>query len=185
MSQRVRTIRTFMIVLFLLILFMVPSVPAFGSDTGPSDALPVPVKMGVFVMSIYDLSLVDKSFNTVFWVWFVFPKDSPIRYMPEETVGVMGAKSFERLFDFDEVKGSQRWATAKFNAVIIHDWEMDDFPFDRQLLTIELEEAELDATNVIFVPDKKNSGIDTKVKIPGWRIDGFSIESRLIIDETT
>ncbi len=177
--------RPLLIVSLLLALIIMPSGPALGADGEAAGDLPLTVKMGVFVMSIYDLSLVDKSFNAVFWVWFVFPKDAPISYMPEDTVGVMGAKSFERLFHFDDVKDSERWVTMKLNAVVIHDWDMGDFPFDRQLLTIELEEAEFDATNILFEPDINNSGIDSRVKIPGWEIEGFSIESRLDIDETT
>lgn len=176
--------KTLLIVLLLAVL-IVPPASAITSDSTEHDGFPLTVRMGTFVMSIYDLSLVDKSFNAVFWVWFVFPEDARMPYVPQDTVGVMGAKSFDRLFYFSEVKDSQRWVTVKFNAVVIHDWDMGDFPFDRQFLVIELEEAEYDANRVLFAPDKKNSGIDSRVAVPGWEIEGFSIESRLDIDETT
>jgi len=171
-------------ILLLLILLLSHPGPAAGADER-KDAPPLAVKTGVFVTSIYNLSLKDKSFDAVFWVWFVFPENAPISYMPQETVGIMETKSFTRLFRFEEVTSSQRWVTVKFDAVFIHNWDMDDFPFDRQLLTIELEEAQLDATRILFVPDTKNSGIDSRVAIPGWEVDGFSIESRLDVDETT
>ncbi len=158
--------------------------PASGQDEA-ADIPPLAVTTGVYVMSIYDLSFAEKSVKTVFWFWCLFPEDSSIPYKPQETIGVMEAKSFDRLFAFDEVKDSKRWVTIKFDAVVIHNWDMDDFPFDRQLLTIELEEAELDATKIMFFADRKNSGIDSKVEIPGWKVDGFSIQSRLVIDETT
>jgi hypothetical protein len=158
--------------------------PASGQDEA-ADIPPLAVTTGVYVMSIYDLSFSDKSFKTVFWFWCLFPEDSSIPYMPQETIGVMKAKSFDRLFAFDEVKDSKRWVTVKFDADVIHNWNMGDFPFDRQLLTVELEEAELDATKIMFMTDKKNSGIDPKVEIPGWKVEGFSIQSRLVIDETT
>jgi hypothetical protein len=172
------------VILFLLILLIALPGPAAGADKS-TNTPPLAVKTGVFVMSIYDLSLKDKSFDSVFWAWFVFPEDAPIRYVPEETVGVMGTKSFTRLFHFDEVTSSRRWVTVKFDAVLIHNWDMDDFPFDKQILTIELEEAQFDATKIRFIPDTKNSGIDSSVSIPGWEVEGFSIQSRLDTDETT
>ncbi len=172
------------IALFLLVFFVAFAGPASGQDEA-ADIPPLAVTTGVYVMSIYDLSFAEKSFKTVFWLWCLFPEDSSILYMPQETIGVMEAKSFNRMFAFDDVKDSKRWVTIKFDAVIIHNWDMDDFPFDRQLLTIELEEAELDATKIMFFADKKNSGIDSGVEIPGWEVDDFSIQSRLVIDETT
>ncbi len=172
------------ITLFLILFIMALPGPASGQDEA-ADIPPLAVTNGIYVMSIYDLSFAEKSFKTVFWFWCLFPEDSSTPYKPQETIGVMDAKSFDRLFAFDDVKDSKRWVTIKFDAVVIHIWDMDDFPFDRQLLTIELEEAELDATKIMFLTDKKNSGIDSKVEIPGWKVDGFSIQSRLVIDETT
>lgn len=185
MQRHGRPITLFTTVLLLLTLVIVPAGFALGLEGRPAETVPLKVKTGVFVMSIYDLSLVDESFNAVFWVWFVYPEGARVIYLPEDTVGVMGTKSFERLFDFHEIKDSHHWVTMKFNAVVIHNWDMADFPFDRQLLKIELEEAELDATSVIFDPDLKNSGIDSRVEVPGWEVEGFSLESRLDIDETT
>jgi hypothetical protein len=172
------------IAFILLVFFMALSGPASGQDEA-ADIPPLAVTNGVYVMSIYDLSFTEKSFKAVFWFWSLFPEDSSIPYNPQETIGVMDAKSFDRLFAFDDTKDSKRWVTIQFDAVVIHIWDMNDFPFDRQLLTIVLEEAELDATKIMFLTDKKNSGIDSKVKIPGWKVEGFSIQSRLVIDETT
>jgi hypothetical protein len=172
------------IVLFLLVSCVAFSGLALAQDEA-ADIPPLAVTNGVYVMSIYDLSFAEKSFKAVFWFWCVFPEDSSISYNPQDTIGVIDAKSFDHLFTFDEVKDSKRWVTVKFDAVIIHNWDMNDFPFDRQLLTIKLEEAEYDAKKIMFLTDKKNSGIDSKVKIPGWKVEGFSIQSRLVIDETT
>jgi hypothetical protein len=179
-----RSIRSAVILSLLALLSLVLCPPAVASDTIPGDS-PLRVQTGVFVMSIHDLSLVDNSFHAVFWFWAVFPEDSPIPYRPERTVGIMQAKSFDRLFSFDNIVDSKRWVTVKFDAVIIHNWEMTDFPFDKQMLRIELEEAELDAKSIVFIPDRISSGIDSAVDIPGWEVEGFSIESRLVIDETT
>ncbi|MBN2224672.1 MAG: hypothetical protein JW765_08385 [Deltaproteobacteria bacterium] len=141
--------------------------------------------MGVFVMSLYDLSLVDDSYNAVFWVWLVFPRDTKTAYMTENSLELMNAKSSKPMFFFNTIKDSKRWVTIKYNAVLMHNWNMTDFPFDRQLLKIELEEAEHDAKRIRFIPDRINSGIDSMIKVPGWKVDSFSIESHLDINETT
>ncbi len=177
----------FRTVLVTLLLFMLVSAVFCGtaSAAGAKDDRPLDVQMGIFVMSLYDLSLVDDSYNAVFWVWLVFPKDATIPYMATNSLELMNAKSYKPIFFYNTVKGSKHWVTAKYNAVLMHNWDMSNYPFDKQMLRIELEEAEYDATSINFIPDTVNSGIDSTIEIPGWKVDSFSIEPFMDINETT
>jgi hypothetical protein len=173
-----------LIALFFLLL-MLAALTGTVSAAETKDASPVNAVIGVFVMSLYDLSLTDNSFDAVFWVWLLFPEGTEPPPVSEDSLEIVNAKSFDRMFYFDLVKGGRHWVTMKYNAVLTHNWNMDDFPFDRQFLKIEIEEAEYDATQVQFVPDRIDSNINSEIKIPGWKVERLSIESRLDINETT
>ncbi len=174
--------KRFVVLLVFFLLLAAPAVPAAADS--PDDA-PLNATIGVFVMSLYDLSLTDNSYNAVFWVWLVFPKGMESPPISENSLEIVNAKSFERVFYFDLVKGGRHWVSMKYNAVLMHNWNMADFPFDKQLLKIEIEEAEYDATTIRFVPDRIDSNINSKIKVPGWKVERYSIESRLDINETT
>jgi hypothetical protein len=168
--------------LFLLVCAALAG-PASAADR--QDNSPVNAVIGIFVSSLYDLSLTDSSYNAEFWVWFLFPRDNEAPPFSENSLEIVNAKSFNRLFYFDLVKDGRHWIAIKYNAVLTHNWDMTDFPFDRQFLRIEIEDAEYDAKTIQFVPDRIDSKIDSNLKIPGWKVDRFSIEARLNINETT
>lgn len=168
----------------LFLLLFAQALPALGADCTPVNA-PLSVKVGVFVSSLYDLDLINKSYTAEFWVWFVIPEGMMKTYQPQDTTDIVNAKFSHRDFYFDESKAGYRWVTVKHNAVMIHNWDMSNFPFDRQLLRIDIEETDLDGAMLAFIPDRENSGADSGIKIPGWEVDTFSIESRTRVDETT
>ncbi|MEI8005679.1 MAG: hypothetical protein WCI48_05690 [Bacteroidota bacterium] len=65
------------------------------------------------------------------------------------------------------------------------DWDIRDFPFDKQTLTMYLESAHLDTGKLIFSPDKKNSIIDPSFSNNEWRITNFEISSPIHDYSTT
>ncbi len=171
-------------VLFLFLLVWAALCGGASAADTPDDS-PLNATIGVFVTSLYDLSLTDNSYNAVFWVWLIFPKGMEAPPISENSLEIVNAKSSERVFYFDLVKGGRHWVSMKYNAVLMHNWNMADFPFDKQLLKIEIEEAEYDASTIRFVPDRIDSNINSMIKIPGWKVERYSIESRLDINETT
>jgi hypothetical protein len=169
----------------LIVFFLLLAAPAVPAAADSQDDAPLNATIGVFVMSLYDLSLTDNSYNAVFWVWLIFPEGIDAPPISEDSLEIVNAKSFERLFYFDLVKGGRHWVSMKYNTVLMHNWNMADFPFDKQLLKIEIEEAEYDASTIRFVPDRIDSNVNSEIKIPGWKVERYSIESRLDINETT
>ena len=43
----------------------------------------------------------------------------------------------------------------------MHNWDVSRFPFDVQKMRIEIEDAEYDTSQVIYVADKENSKLDS------------------------
>ncbi len=75
----------------------------------------------------------------------------------------------------DEAKGNGRWVTEKVHAIIKTDWDISDFPFDKQVLSILVEEADKDTSELIYVADTKNSKIDEQLILMDWVIKDFKV----------
>src|SRR5262249_32908244 len=114
-------------------------------------------RVGVFVLSLYNFDLADKSYTTDFWIWLNHDIDS-ISFA--NSIEIPNAKETSFSMYLDEPKRNGRWVTEKIHAVIKADWDISDFPFDKQVLSIQIEEADKDTTELIYVADVVNSKID-------------------------
>ncbi|MBY0425944.1 MAG: hypothetical protein K2Q22_09940 [Cytophagales bacterium] len=144
----------------------------FGSNSGiaqPRDTCQV----GLFVTSLHDFNLTDQSYTTEFWLWFNYRNDS---LHPLETREISNSKSVESTISDTEKKGGINWATEKIRANIKTQWQLAHFPFDRQKLTIEIEEAIFNTSQMVYVPDVENSTYDQKnMDLVEWKVVGFTI----------
>lgn len=166
--------------------------PAPVAEPAPSEpAAPTKVKVGMFVTQLYDLDMAKRSFNITFWTWYLTPDD---KYKPLENVEIVNAKAFSVKFPstmpkddapWDGKKGKIIWTQGKYAATIAQDWDVSKFPFDRQTLDIEMEDAQNDASQTEFIADEENSRLDSAIKIPGWTIESFKVSGRDITYDTT
>lgn len=143
---------------------------------------PDTVKLGVFFTSVYDLNLAEKSFTADFWIWYNYTNDS---INPLESVEISNAKEFEFQSPDIEKIGNINWATHKCKATIKKEWNLKNFPFDKQELHVEIEDAIYDSEQLIFVADVANSKYDKNIKLDEWNIRSFKVEQLEKIYETT
>jgi hypothetical protein len=144
--------------------------------------VPDTVKLGVFFTSIYDLNLAEKSFTADFWIWYNYTNDS---INPLESVEISNAKEFEFQSDDLEKIGNINWATHKCKATIKKEWNLKNFPFDKQELHIEIEDAIYDSEQLIYLADVANSKYDKNIKLDEWSIKSFKVEQMKKTYETT
>ena len=166
-----------------------PAAAATPADAAP--AAPVKVKVGVFLTQLYDLDMAKRSFSANFWVWYLHPDKA---YKPLDGVEVVNAKNSSIRFPSTTVKeevmweGEKKqifWDQGKYSVTAFQDWDITNFPFDRQILHLQMEDGQNDATQTIFVADAENSKIDDTVSVPGWSIESFKIKSRDSVYKTT
>ncbi|MDR3516123.1 MAG: hypothetical protein P4M00_09915 [Azospirillaceae bacterium] len=178
---------------------IVPSSKPAGSVTittalpppQPVTAVPNKVKVGIYLTQLYDIDMAKRSFNATFWGWY---QTTDGKYKPVDNVEVVNAKASSTKFSavipynnipWDGGNADVFWMQAKYNALLIQDWNIDSFPFDRQVLRISLEDSVNDESQTIFVADAENSKIDKEVRLPGWNIESFSIKSIDSVYDTT
>ncbi len=163
---------------FILILYFLSCLPAFAQTPTNKNKLLV----GVYLTSLYDLSLSNNSFSADFWIWFNHKNDS---LKPLETVEIVNAKKTENVLPNTEIKNGIVWATHKCRAEVKKQWNIENFPFDRQVLEIMIEEGVKDVNTIIYEADKINSKIDSTVKLSGWEISKFDIVAGKTVYKTT
>ncbi len=139
-------------------------------------------KVGLFVTSIYDLNLGEKSFKVDFWLWSIFDKGLALDI---NSIELPDAKEIERGEPIVIEKGKKLWVQQKIKAEIKKDWDIRKFPFDRQSLEIVLEEMELDSSALVYEADAENTGLDKELAIDGWKIAKTAVAASERVYDTT
>jgi hypothetical protein len=143
---------------------------------------PDTVQIGVFVNTIYDLSMTNGECSSSFWAWLVYDDDS---LKIADNFEVMNAKLVQKQASILQKVENKNWVTAKFICKLQQDWAVHNFPFDTQKVIIKLEDTEYDSRNLVFKPDIKGSKIDKSFSLAGWDIKKFEIKHKPVEYDTS
>lgn len=143
-------------------------------ESGPADT----VMLGAYILSVYDLDFPGNKLNVDFYVWYNAKKDSLslLQYLE-----VINATEFNKTGESDEKRGDIVYQTVRVNAKVKEEWDVTNFPFDKQEIEVIIEDYDKDNTKLVFVPDVKGSKMDKSVHLEGWKISDFGIK---VIDNT-
>jgi hypothetical protein len=143
---------------------------------------PKTCQIGVYLTSLRDFDPAEKSFSANFWVWSVCPFEAP---KPLESLKVVNSKEVsknyttfsrsENLSDTFKASKNVFWSEEEISATLYHNWDTKNYPFDRHVLQIPLEETLLDASIFVHAPDFANTGYPKDLDLEGWEIRDFKI----------
>ena len=124
------------------------------------------VQTGAYILRLSHVSPRDGSFDVDMWLWFRW-KGAEIR--PDMTVelanGVITSRSESQVED----DGGTNYATVRVQATIFHDFDVRRFPLDNHVITIDLEDAELNDSQLTYTVDQ-GIALDPGVKVSGWKV---------------
>ena len=146
------------------------SAPANGAEV---------VTVGVYPTVVDDLNVAASTYDVVAYVWFKWK--GPI----DPTVGVEFANSSERqnftrqnlLEKPARLADGSSYQILQIHGRFFQPFSLIDFPFDRQTLTIAIEDEINAHHRIVYVPDLKDSGFGASLQIPGWRMLGWHAEA--------
>jgi hypothetical protein len=133
-------------------------------------------KVGLYVNTIYDFKLDDKSYMIDFWMWMNYTNDS-LQFQNNQDI--INSKSVEFSHYAHEKKSGINWVAQKCKAQIMHQWDVSNFPFDKQKLQLIIEDAENDTTQMIYVADQVNSKLDPAFVTAEWSIEKFEVKEKV------
>jgi hypothetical protein len=139
-----------------------------SADASAAEAAGCPI--GVYLTSLRDLDSAGDSFGIDFWVWSVHPPGND----PLESLEFVNAKQIETRLLRTTERGTREWSRLKARATVLHNWDLSDFPFDRQTLTMDLGIAGSDAPACGV--DRAGSGYHKGIAPKGWQIAAFDVE---------
>ncbi|MCV2868315.1 hypothetical protein OEW28_06705 [Defluviimonas sp. WL0002] len=124
------------------------------------------VQTGIYVLRLTNVSPRDGSFDADFWIWFRW-QGSDVR--PDQTFelanGVIASRSDTEVLN----DNGYNYAAVRVQGTIYHEFDVRQFPLDDHTLTIEIEDAEREATNLVYVVDP-GTELDPKVDVAGWQV---------------
>jgi hypothetical protein len=150
--------------LFLLLLPVFVSVEARTT--------PDTVKVGAYVMSVHDINFHDKEYTARFWLWFLY-KNREFDFVKQ--LDITNAKTIDQPQLLQDSIGHEQWSMLKMKCVMKENWNVLDFPFDRQHLKIHIENSLFDKNSLVFKVDEAGSRYDPEGTLAGWRIKNFKV----------
>lgn len=180
------TLRRAAIVLLVVIASLASISPAAWAQDRANDARTAGTRggeaagnlIGVYVTALHDFNTVDDSFGVDFWVWSLHPPgDDPLN-----RIEFVNAEQIETRLEETTGQDDREWSRFKARAIVLHDWDVGNFPFDRQTLQIDLGVADPDAGS--YGVDRAGSGYARHIAPNGWRVAGFDVERRTVASAT-
>ena len=134
-------------------------------------------------MSIYDLDLNSGTYGADFWIWSESQIKSKFRLDSVELESLQGKYPLDISLKYQEnLESSVSFENRKIRGTFLHDFNLDLFPFDKQVLRFSLEGTD-SADEFNFLPSDL-SGFSRSIKIQGWEVSGFKLSSREIMHGT-
>lgn len=136
------------------------------ADAGTQITTHTEVQTGAYILRLSKVSPRDGSFDVDMWLWFRW-KGTDVR--PDQTFelanGIITSRSEAQVQD----DGGVNYATVRVQATIFHDFDVRRFPLDNHVITLNLEDAELNNTQLSYVADE-GIALDPAVNVSGWKV---------------
>jgi hypothetical protein len=142
------------------------------TPAGQAKAQPVSCKLGAYVVSLSRIDTAVGTFDADFWTWSVCP-DS--KFEPLKTMEFINGVKINDSLDSTFRRGNLSYSLRKISGTFRQDFDLSNYPFDRQTLTIDVEEAELYASDLTFTADGTDSKVDPGLSLKNWKVDSFRI----------
>jgi len=155
-----------------IILFLLPTLFLFTSVVSAKDK-PDTVKVGAYIISIHDINFHDKEYVARFWLWFTYDYNKELDFSKE--LDIPNAKDIVIDQVLSDTINGKIWVQLKMKCTMKEDWQVHDFPFDKQHMKINIEDASRDVTSLVFVADNEDSRLNPNEGISGWVMDSFKV----------
>ncbi len=128
---------------------------------------PKQVHVGVYVKQVHGISLRDSLVTVDFHVWFRWTDDV---LKPLESFDLVNGRIESRESAYEANIEGVHYASCRVVAALHKLWDVSRYPLDSHTFAIEIEDNNLEADKLIYVPDVENSGMSTHAEVAGWTL---------------
>ena len=133
---------------------------------------PDTVKIGIYVTSIHDIDFKQQEYTVDFWLWMKY-RNPDFDFLHNLEVPL--AKTVDKYFETIDTSGGRIFILMKLQCVMKDSWQITNFPFDKQVLRLSIENAQYDSKSLVFVQDSSGKHFDPRFTLANWRIDTFRV----------
>ena len=153
-----------------------------GADQARAQNSPQKIRVGMFITNLFDLDFAQHEVEAQFWIWF---NHNDPDFNAKADIEIVNARSSEALDSYRQsVPDKGFWDQLKYSAVLDQNWDVTNYPFDRQKIRIIIESADADARKLQFVPDIEGTKLRRDLTLAGWKIEGMKVFSSSEFYET-
>jgi len=152
-----------------------PSPNTVTPESVSTPPAPDKARLGAYIVSIHDLNFSGETFGADFWIWSDYANPN-LQIL--KTLEFVNAKSASASLQLTQEKEGKVWAQEKVQGVFRHHWDMSNFPFDRHVLSILIEESQSDTEKLQYLVDTDNSNFGKDIEIAGFSIRKATFESK-------
>lgn len=139
------------------------------------------VLFGVYPISLFDFNLADHSYKVDFYGWWISDKQD---YRPDQAVEITNSINYTTKNNIQTISKNGYLSVCRYQATMHKDWNILNFPFDRQILEVHLEDSFWNENFVTWLPDMKNSKLHSELTLEGWTIKDFYINNSSVLYDT-
>jgi hypothetical protein len=142
---------------------------------------PTVVAVGAYLSNVPKVSLKENAFSFEMFLWFRWdPERWPPAGLGQSADSAIGpAGQFEIVNGFGVrrqiVAEEPGYVCLQVSGQATRMWDIRNFPFDEQMLRIEIEDSTYESDLVRYEPDRADSIRNPDLKIPGFEIGSLSI----------
>ena len=138
--------------------------PANSSSDMNQTSGPAKIYAGIYVLNIGKLDEATGAFDIDF-------------YLDLKSNRPYSSNGFEfmngRAQDEDLIIDTPDEKFYRIQASLYTHMDFTNYPFDKKILSIDIEDKNDDNDNVVYIYDANHSGIDPQIVLNGWQLDGF------------
>ncbi len=146
------------------------------SNPGYAEVIPAKIDTSIYVYNVRGFDVATGQYEADFYLHFKWNADETPRNISDQVTSfdlMNGRVDSQKTITSDP---GDIWlqVSGTFNKRV----DLKDYPADTQTLTIELENSNLNNTQLIYVADANESSLDKDVEVLGWVIKDFGISTK-------
>lgn len=182
---KLKTLKKFSKIFFSLFFLIFFLFLLFNKQSLAKEEKPAKIFVGFYPIQFHSFSIQEQTFQGDFYLWFRWKGQ---KNLPGFEI-MNGIYEYVGDPEIDELKGGSHYLCYRIRGTFFINIDLKDYPFDKHILEIHMENQELDRSEAIYIPDQKKltelEELKKKSTIPGWGILNLKIFERKHIYKTT
>ncbi len=159
-----------------LILFMMSTPAASAVTVAVEKPEPRRVEVGVWLTGIHSIDFVNGSFGAEFYMWWISPDPN---FQPFETFQILNGRQWNvRSVSQRTLPDGSHHTSGIVSVTVNHDWQLSNFPFDRQSLRLIIETPQT-VSELKLVPNEKQSNVSDFIHVEGFQVLGIKLDEKV------